>query len=112
MDHRGRVDDRTVFIAECKFWRGPKLFFETVDQLLGYLSWRDAKCALLIFNKTKDSSAVRQKMYELMTSRPEHRKTTSHSADGDARYIFVKPSDPGREIQIQTMLFDIPTDKS
>ena len=27
---------------------------------------------------------------------------------GDARYIFIKSSDPGREIQIQTMLFDIP----
>ena len=29
---------------------------------VGYLSWRDSKCALLIFNQTKDSSAVRQKM--------------------------------------------------
>ena len=107
-----RVDDRTVFIAECKFWRGAKSFSEAIDQLLGYLSWRDSKCALLIFNQTKDSSAVRQKMHGLMASRAEHRKTTSHSADGDARYIFVKSSDPGREIQIQTMLFDVPKAKS
>lgn len=103
-----RVDNRNVFIAECKFWRGAKSFFEAVDQLLGYLSWRDSKCALLIFNRAKDSSAVRQKMHELMTSRAEHRKTGSYNASGDALYTFVKPSDPGREIQIQTMLFDIP----
>ena len=103
-----RVDNRNVFIAECKFWRGPKSFSEAVDQLLGYLTWRDSKCALLIFNQTKDSTTIRQKMHEIMASRPEHRKTISYEEAGDGRYIFVKDSEPGREIQIHTMLFDIP----
>ena len=104
-----RVDNRNIFIAECKFWRGPKSFNDAIDQLLGYLSWRDSKCALLVFNQTKDSSAVRQKMHEVMASRPEHRKTLAHDPAGDSRYIIVKPSEPGREIQICTMLFDVPT---
>ena len=103
-----RVENRNVFIAECKFWRGAKSFSEAVDQLLGYLSWRDSKCALLIFNPTKDSSAVRQKMHEVMIARTEHRKTVMHNPDGDSRYLFVKSSDPGREIHIHTMLFDMP----
>ena len=29
-----RVDDRNVFIAECKFWKGEKAFLETIDQLV------------------------------------------------------------------------------
>lgn len=103
-----RVDNRNAFLAECKFWRGGKSFSGAIDQLLGYLSWRDSKCALLIFNPTKDSSAVRQKMHEVMVARPEHRKTVAHDPDGDCRYVFVKDSDPGREIHICTMLFDIP----
>ena len=103
-----RVDNRNVFIAECKFWRGAKSFSEAVDQLLGYLSWRDSKCALLIFNRAKDSSGIGQKMHGAMTNRAEHRKTVTYNTRGDARYIFVKLSDPGREIQIQTMLFDVP----
>jgi hypothetical protein len=103
-----RVEDRNIFIAECKFWRGPKGYSEAVDQLLGYLSWRDSKCALLIFNKTKDSSVVRSKMHEVMEARPEYRKTVSHDPNGDARYVFVKESDPGREITITTQLFDFP----
>jgi len=104
-----RADDRNIFIAECKFWRGPKVFNEAVDQLLGYLAWRDTKCALLIFNKTKDSSVILQKMHEAMGARPEHRRTVSHNPDGDSRYIFVKESDPGREIIITTQLYDVPT---
>ena len=103
-----RIDDRNVFIAECKFWDGPKSFFEAIDQLLTYLSWRDSKCALLIFNRRKDSSAVRKKMHEIMIVRPEHRKTLTHDQNGDYQYVFVKPSDPGRQIQITTMLFDLP----
>ena len=107
-----RVENRNVFIAECKFWNGPKSFSEAIDQLLSYLSWRDSKCALLIFNKKKNSSAVRKKMHEIMTARSEHRNTLTHDHNGDCRYIFVKPSDPGREIRITTMLFDMPQEGS
>jgi len=106
-----RVDNRNVFIAECKFWRGPKAFEEAVDQLLGYLTWRDSKCALLVFNRTRDSSAVRLKMHEVMESRSEHRKTVFHHPGGDSRYILVKESDPGREIAVTTQLYDIPSNK-
>ncbi len=103
-----RVGDRNVFIAECKIWRGQKQFSEAIDQLLGYLTWRDCKCALLIFNRNKDSAAVAAKMHEVMCARSEHRRTVSHSADGECRYIFVKEPDPGREIAITTSLFDVP----
>lgn len=103
-----RVENRNIFIAECKFWRGQTAFNEALDQLLSYLSWRDMRCALLVFNKAKDTTAVRQKMHEVMEERPEHRRTISYDPNGDARYIFVKESDPGREIVITTQLYDIP----
>jgi len=106
-----RADNRNVFIAECKFWRGPKAFGEAVDQLLGYLTWRDSKCALLLFNRIKDSSAVRLKMHEIMESRSEHRKTVFYNPGGDSRYVLVKESDPGREITVTTQLYDIPSNK-
>jgi hypothetical protein len=104
-----RVDNRNVFIAECKFWRGPKSFGDAIDQLLSYLTWRDSKCALLIFNRTKDSSSVRQKMHDIMEERSEHRKTVTHQPDGDSRYVLVKESDPGREITVTTQLYDMPS---
>ena len=75
---------------------------------MSYLTWRDSKCALLIFNKTKDSSAVRDKMHHVMEDRPEHRKTVAHDPDGDSRYVFVRESDPGREVVVTVQLFDFP----
>lgn len=104
-----RVENRNVFIAECKFWHGPKGFSDAVDQLLSYLTWRDSKCTLLIFNKTRDSNGIRQKMHDVMDARPECRKVLFHKQDHDSRYVFVKSSDPGREITITTQLYDVPT---
>ena len=104
-----REENKNVFIAECKFWHGQEAFREAVDQLLGYLTWRDSKCALLIFNRTKDSNAVRGKMHAAMQALPEHRKTVFHQPDGESRYILVKESEPGKEIIVTTQLFDIPT---
>jgi hypothetical protein len=35
-----RVEDRSIFIAECKFCGGQKVASGAIDQLLGYLTWR------------------------------------------------------------------------
>jgi hypothetical protein len=102
-----RVEDRNIFIAECKFWHGPTEFNKAIDQLLSYLSWRDIKCALVVFNKTKNSSSIIQKMHEVMEKRDEYRRTVSHDPNGDSKYIFVKKTDPGREIIITTQLYDM-----
>jgi len=103
-----REENKNVFIAECKFWHGQKAFTEAVDQLLGYLTWRDSKCALIIFNKTKDSSSVRQKMHQAMEALPQYIKTEKHDKNSDSRYILIKDTEPGKEIIITTQLYDVP----
>jgi len=103
-----RVDDKNIFIGECKFWDGAQTLQDAIDQLLGYLTWRDSKCALFIFNQNRDSGAVAEKMHSVMQARPECKKYLGPDVRGDHRYIFVKPSEPGREIVITTQLSDVP----
>ncbi|WP_432400834.1 hypothetical protein [Wukongibacter sp. M2B1] len=103
-----RVEDKNIFIGECKFWKGPKSFKNAIDQLLRYLVWRDTKCALLIFNRNKNSSDVATKMHEIMQNRVECKRIIEFNPEGDSKYIFVKESDPGREILITTQLYDLP----
>ena len=38
-----RADNHNVFTPECKIWTGPRKFEQAIDQLLGYLAWRDTK---------------------------------------------------------------------
>jgi hypothetical protein len=106
-----RVQDRNTFIAECKLWTGAKAFGKAVDQLLGYLTWRDCKCALLVFNRNRNSAAVRAEMHATITSHAEYDRTVVNDPDGDAdsQYVLVKRSEPGKEIVVTTMLFDVPS---
>lgn len=53
-----READRNVFIGECKFWKGVKAFGEAIDQLLGYIVWRDAKAVLLLFIREKGVTEI------------------------------------------------------
>src|SRR6202041_3474783 len=46
-----RVNDRNIFIAECKFWNGQKSLTDAIDQLFSYLTWRDSKAALIVFSR-------------------------------------------------------------
>jgi len=43
-----RYKNANAFIAECKFWSGQKKMTETINQLMGYITWRDTKTAITI----------------------------------------------------------------
>ena len=53
-----RVQDRNVFIAECKIWSGIKSFGDALDQLFRYTTWRDTKLALVIFVRQKSLTRI------------------------------------------------------
>ena len=94
-------------LIQNKFWHGAKKFEDAIDQLLGYLTWRDRKCSLVIFDWQKNASAIVQKMHEKMAASKGHRKSISHDPTGNGRYVFVTEIDPGRENVISTLRFDI-----
>jgi hypothetical protein len=104
-----RSEGKNVFIAECKFWNGPAAFDEAVDQLFNYLTWRDCKCAILVFNRNRDSTAVERKMHEGVCQRAEYRRTICFESRNRGQYILAKSSDPEQEITLTTLLFDVPT---
>ncbi|HEX3148023.1 MAG TPA: hypothetical protein VHR66_08055 [Gemmataceae bacterium] len=104
-----RSEGQNIFIAECKVWTGPSAFDKAVDQLFSYLTWRDCKCAILVFNRNMDSTAVERKMDEVVRKRAEFRKTISFEPGNRGQYLLAKPSDPEKEITLTTLVFDVPT---
>jgi hypothetical protein len=104
-----RVEGRNIFIAECKFWSGPKAFIETIDQLLGYLSWRDTKAAVIIFSRNKDFSSVLETIRESADSHRHKKRGPVKVGETGFRYIFGNPADHNREVFITVMAFNVPT---
>ena len=104
-----RVQDKNIFIAECKFWHGEKSFLETINQVLSYLSWRDTKVAVLVFNRNKGFSDVLAKLKEAAKAHPNCKKGPALEGETRLRYVFGNPSDPSREVVLTVMAFDVPT---
>jgi hypothetical protein len=104
-----RVKDCNIFVAECKFWTGPKGFTEALNQLLGYATWRDGKLVLVVFNRTKNHSAVVQQIPDLVKVHPNFRRSVKYESGSSAgRYVLHHPSDPDRELVVTILVYDVP----
>ena len=103
-----RADGRTIFIAECKFWSGPKKLTETIDQLLRYTSWRDTKTAIIIFNKNKNFSNVLDAIPPTVAAHPNFLRSISKPSETSFRYAFSHRDDPNREFTLTILAFDVP----
>lgn len=105
-----RVDGRNVFVAECKFWGGEKQFLETIDQLLSYLSWRDTKAAVLIFNRNVNFSEVLRKITENSVKHGCYKRTLQTADESNFRYVFHQTNDLNRELILSILAFDVPAE--
>lgn len=96
-----RSHDRNVFIGECKIWGGPTAFKKAIDQLLGYVVWRDSKAALILFIRTKNPTDVIAKATAALSAH-QRCKRTLPAGDPSVRsdFVFHAEDDPSREIQL------------
>ena len=106
-----RHEGQNIFIGECKFWHGEKLFLETIDQVLSYLSWRDTKTAVIIFNKNRGFSSVLAKIKDVTPQHPLFKSGPKIEDETRFRYVFGQHDDPNREVILTVLVFDVPQSK-
>jgi hypothetical protein len=104
-----RENDRSIFIAECKIWDGPKTLTQALDQILSYASWRDSKLAVILFNRRKDFSSVLGAISETTRSHPQFKRQLEYPVEGAYRFAFGQKGDASRDLTITVVAFDVPT---
>ncbi len=103
-----RSEGKNIFIGECKFWSGPKMLAETIDQVLSYTSWRDTKVAVIVFNRNKAFSRVLSAISETVKSHENFKRELSGSTETVFRYCFAHRDDRNRELFLTILAFDVP----
>ena len=104
-----RSEGRNIFVAECKYWGGPKKLLETIDQLLGYSCWRDTKVAVIVFNRNKDFSNVLRAIQETVTTHPNCKRCLGPRSETSVCSIFAHKDDRNREMILTILAFDVPS---
>lgn len=103
-----REGDRNVFIAECKFWKGPKAFGEAIDQILGYATWRDGKTAILVFNRGTETSTVLSGIDSVAKAHTNFKRVIDWSHESGFRYVLHSNGDKNRELILTVLVFHVP----
>jgi hypothetical protein len=104
-----KVSGKNVFVAECKFWAGKTAFLRTIDQLLSYLSWRDTKTAVLVFNRKSQFSTVLAGIAESAPKHANFKRDLGKTGESTFRYVFAQQGDKKREVMLTVMAFDVPS---
>lgn len=98
----------TLFVAECKIWRGEAYLLEGVTQLLTrYVNWRDEKTALIVFNRDVQNfsgvieAATKALSTHALCSQPGRPRTGVSWS-----YQFHNPADKARTIRLELILLN------
>ncbi|MFV5701001.1 hypothetical protein ACM55F_03920 [Flavobacterium sp. XS2P12] len=101
-------DNTNLFVAECKFWRGQKHFSEGINQLLGYLTHRDSKTALMIFVNQKELTSIIETLKTEILNHPNFKRLVKQKYDTSLSYEFSLPQDSQKIIQLEILLYHFP----
>ncbi len=106
--------NETVFIAECKIWRGKKSLKDAISQLLSYLTWRDNRVALIVFYKNREFLMSLKSISNIVTSFFKEQELKlfidkEYKADvkNIFRFICGHHLDRSREIVLTIIMFDL-----
>jgi hypothetical protein len=106
-------ENRAAFVAECKLWNGNQKLSETVEQLLGYLTWRDCKTSLIVFDKgVAGFKQIQEKIPAVLKQHPNFVREEKAQHPGEWRMAFRSSEDPDRIISVHVFLFDLFVSKS
>jgi hypothetical protein len=97
-----------IFIAECKLWKGAEELKNAITQLLErYVTWRDEKVALIIFNKdNKKFTELIQKAIEAVKNHPLYFSGEVKRHDTSFSFVFRNADDPQKRISLELILFN------
>ncbi len=102
--------DRILFIAECKFWTGPKSLTDAISQLLSYTTWRETKAAILLFSRKKDFTAVLDQIPGIFAQHPQYVRREPYAKSTAFRFILRSPHDAQRHLTVTLLAFNVPVE--
>ena len=102
------VEEKTVFIGECKFWSGAKSLTAAIDQILSYACWRDTKTAILLFVRKGKFSEVIEKIAPTVGNHRNFVKNLDLTKQNEKSFLLHGKRDDGQQFTLTVVAFDVP----
>ncbi|MGY1946245.1 hypothetical protein [Nocardia asiatica] len=89
-----------AFIGECKMWKGPSEFSKAIDQMLGYVTWRDTKAALIVFIRSGNPTEIMEKAKATLRDHSAFGSEAPSGSHTRADFVLRSPKDRQRLISV------------
>lgn len=66
------IDEGNILVCECKIWAGQALYHSTINQLIGYLTWRNNFGIMITFVRKKSLTKILEEIPTIITSHPNY----------------------------------------
>lgn len=99
-----RYDNKNLFVAEYKFWKGQSQYKDAINQLLDNLTVRDTQASLLVFSKNLGYSQMQERVREATKDHEKYEAQLSEFADHDV-FRFQNNSETTVNVAVKT--FDL-----
>jgi hypothetical protein len=102
-----RIEDRNVFIGECKWWSGQSEFTKALNQLFSYTTWRDTKLALVMFVRAKGLTSIVKKGMTTLAEHPQFLSWEDGYEETELRARMSWPGDEERHATVTVFFFHL-----
>jgi hypothetical protein len=101
------IDKGNVLTFECKIWGGSALYTKTIDQLLGYLTWRQNFGIMVTFVRQKNFSKVISDAPDAITQHSSYRSGFKQVSPTHFISLHVLPNDEGKQVEIHHLFYNL-----
>lgn len=102
------INPGAVFTAECKWWSGSKAYTEALEQLFGYVTWRQNDAALVTFVREKGFTDVVASAREASNQHTSRRGTIKSIGESHFVSEHARPEDEQHILNVHHLLFTLP----
>lgn len=101
------IDKGNILVAECKFYGGQKLYHKTIEQLLGYLTWRHNYGIMLSFCNQKNFTKILDDAESIITSHESYEKGFQKIDKAHFISVHVLPGDDYKYLEIHHLYYNL-----
>jgi hypothetical protein len=101
------IDKGNILIAECKFYGGAKLYHETIDQILGYLTWRQNFGIMISFCKQMNFTKVLSEAEATIKAHPTYDSGFKIFAPAHLISKHTLPTDDYKYVEIHHLYYNL-----
>jgi hypothetical protein len=101
------IDKGNVLISECKIWGGQALYNKTIEQLLGYLTWRHNFGIMITFAKQKNFSKILTDAPATIQSHPSYRSGFQKIATNHFISHHKLDHDEDKDVEVHHLFYNL-----